>query len=96
MATKRSKLDASNERPKVGKSRHVPTGKPKSPREKFAARLRELVGDKPASEIAKAMDLTPDTVLKWLRGDRTPDLDLWPDLAKVLGLKDPRDLLPPL
>jgi hypothetical protein len=96
MKKRETKIEPSSKGPKVGKTRHVPTGKPKTPREKFAARLRELAGSRPASEIATAMDLTPDTVLKWLRGDRTPDLDLWPDLAKVLGLKDPRDLLPPL
>lgn len=80
----------------MGKTRHVPTGKPKTPRERFAARLRELAGERPASAIAEAMGVTTDTVLKWLRGDRTPDLDLWPNLAKTLGVKDPRDLLPPL
>lgn len=89
-----TKIRGSQKGPTVGKVRHVPTGKPKTPREKFAANLRELAGNRPASEIAEAMGVTPDTVLKWLRGDRTPDLDLWPELAKVLKLDDPRDLLP--
>lgn len=79
----------------MGKVRHVPTGKPRTPRERFAARLRELVGNRPASFLADAIGVKPDTVLKWLRGDNTPDLDYWPDIAKALGLKDWRELLPP-
>ncbi len=80
----------------MGKVRHVPTGKPKSPREKFAARLRELLGDRPASFLADAVGVKPDAVLKWLRGANTPDLDYWPKLAKAFGLNDWRDLLPPV
>jgi transcriptional regulator with XRE-family HTH domain len=79
----------------VGKKRAVTTDKPKTLKERFAANLRLLAGERPASSIADSMGVTPDTVLKWLRGDRTPDLDTWPSLAKALNLKDWRDLLPP-
>jgi transcriptional regulator with XRE-family HTH domain len=96
MAKKRSKIEPSSKRAKVGKTRHVPTGKPKTPRERFAARLRELLGDRPASFLADAVGVKPDAVLKWLRGANTPDLDYWPKLAKAFGLDDWRDLLPPV
>lgn len=85
----------SRSRTGVGKKRTTSKKKPKTPREQFAARLRDLVGDRPASDFADAWDSTPDGVLKYLRGDRTPKLDQWPKIAASLGLKNWQDLLPP-
>ncbi len=78
----------------MGKKRQKPK-RDNSPSGLFAARLRELMADRPAPELAETLGVTPDAVLKWLRGDRTPPLDQWPAIAKALGLSDWRDLLPP-
>lgn len=91
-----AKMEASKQGAKrVGKKRSVSTDKPKTLKERFAANLRQLAGDHTAVEIATHLGVTPDAVLKWLRGRNMPDLELWPDLAKYFGLKDYRDLLPP-
>ena len=84
---------ARNIRP-VGKKRSSPK-LGNSPSHQFAKRLRALWGNKPATELAEALGVTPDAVRKWLRGEHVPPLDDWPALAKSLGLADWRDLLPP-
>lgn len=65
-----------------------------SMRERFAENLRELAKDRQAHEIASRAGVTTDAVLKWLRGETLPDLDKWPALARAIGLKDYRKLLP--
>ena len=80
---------------RVGRKRKPFTGKPKTPSDKFAVRLGALVGDD-AQRVASDVGVSYDAVLKWCRGDNIPDLDRWPALAKSLGLKDWRELLPPL
>lgn len=62
---------------------------------KFAEHLSALVGDD-AVKVARAVGVSPDSVRKWCRGDMVPHLDHWPRLAKAVGLKDWRNLLPPL
>jgi transcriptional regulator with XRE-family HTH domain len=78
----------------VGRKRRDPPGKPKTLREKLAARLRTLAKDRPAHEIADKVGVSVNTVLKWLRAENSPDLEYWPKLADALGLKDYRELLP--
>lgn len=60
----------------------------------IAARLNALLGDRPASYLAQQLGISTDAVSKWLRADRTPDVDKWSDIAKALGGNDFRDLLP--
>jgi hypothetical protein len=79
----------------VGRKRVAPKGKPKTLREKLAARLRDLAGERPAHEIAASVGVSVNTVLKWLKAENSPDLEYWPKLAASLGLSDYRDLLPP-
>lgn len=79
---------------RVGRKRIPPAGRPKTLREKLAARLRKLAGTRPAHEIAAKVGVSVNTVLKWLKAENTPDLEYWPDLAAALGLDDYRDLLP--
>lgn len=62
---------------------------------RFAEHLSELVGGD-AIRVARAVGVSPDSVRKWCRGDMIPHLEHWPRLAKALGLKDWRHLLPPL
>lgn len=78
----------------MGKKRAENKKKPKTPREQFAARLRVLAGDRPASELAPLWGVSTDAALKYLRGDRTPKLDEWPAIAAGLGLERWQDLLP--
>lgn len=78
----------------VGRKRVAPKGRPKTLRQKLAARLRDLAGERPAHEIAASVGVSTNTVLKWLKAENSPDLEYWPDLAAALGLKDYRDLLP--
>jgi transcriptional regulator with XRE-family HTH domain len=79
----------------VGRKRVAPEGRPTTLREKLAARLRKLAGDRPAHEIAEKVGVSVNTVLKWLKAENSPDLEYWPKLAAALGLDDYRDLLPP-
>lgn len=62
---------------------------------KFVVHLAALIGDN-AVKVANEVGVSHDAVLKWCRGDTLPKLDHWPKLAKAVGLKDWRDLLPPL
>lgn len=80
---------------RMGKKRTPPTASPRTPSEKFAANLSGLVGDN-ARQVAEAVGVSHDAVLKWCRGDSVPALDKWPALAEALKLKDWRKLLPPL
>lgn len=95
MAAAAIKMRGSKE-PRVGRKR---TSKPPKslslPERKFALRLAELVGDR-SGEVAEKVGVTHDAVLKWLAGRSVPSLDKWPKLAAAVGLKDYRDLLPPL
>ena len=68
--------------------------KPKTLKQAFSARLRELAKDTPASDIAEHVGATPDAVLKWLRGDSFPDIDRWPTIALYFGFADYREMLP--
>ena len=81
----------------VGRKRE---GQPKENREtpsgKFGQRLEKLLaraGLTPV-EFAERIDVTPDTVRKWLRGDNSPPLNDWKPIARILGVKDARELLP--
>lgn len=62
---------------------------------KFVLHLAALVGDR-AGKVAEDVGVSHDAVLKWCRGSTLPKLQHWPKLAKALGLKDWRELLPPL
>ena len=71
----------------MGRKRTPLKGKGKTPREKFARRLNQLWGDRTAVELAEACGVTPGAAIKWLNGHGLPDLDTWPVLARVLGVK---------
>ena len=60
----------------------------------FANHLAKLVGDR-SKDVAGAVGVSHDAVLKWCAGDSLPTLDRWPKIAKALGLRDYRELLPP-
>jgi hypothetical protein len=62
---------------------------------KFAEHLASLIGDD-SIRVAKAVGVSADAVRKWCRGDSLPHLEHWPRLAKAVGLKDWRELLPRL
>lgn len=80
----------------MGKKRTTGKKPPKTPRQQFAARLKELAGERPASYYAPLWGCKPDAVLKYMRGDRTPKLDMWPKIAASFGLENWQDLLPPV
>ncbi len=78
----------------MGRKRTRPTFKRDTPRHKFVHHLHDLAGTRTFQEIADAVGVAKITVAKWFNGDNLPDLDYWPDLAKAMGLKNWRDLLP--
>lgn len=80
--------------PRMGRKRIPPKGKPKTPREKLAARLRLLAGDRSSIELAKEWKVTSQAVRKWLSGQTVPDLKYWPKIAATFGIKDYRHILP--
>jgi transcriptional regulator with XRE-family HTH domain len=61
---------------------------------RFGARLAQLLGNRPASYLAEKLKVSPDAVLKWMRGQRTPSIDDWDAIAQALGLASYRDLIP--
>lgn len=78
----------------VGRKRTRKPPKTLTPWErKVAAHLGELIGER-AVDVAKAVGVSHDAVLKWCAGDSFPSLDKWPKIASALGLSDPRELLP--
>lgn len=79
----------------VGRKRTRPKFKPDTVRKKLCLRLHELAGDLTNAEIAERLGLTTDAVSKWFQGDTSPDMDLLPKLAAMLGFDDYRKLLPP-
>lgn len=77
----------------VGKKRKaVKAGK--KPHQQFAARLRLLAGERTTVELGGLIGVSPNTVGKWFKGERTPELDQWPAIAKAFGLDHWTDLLP--
>lgn len=64
----------------------------------FAVHLEKLMVRKKLTpdEFAERAGVSTDMVRKYLRGTNTPDIDRWPALARALGLKDARALLPKL
>lgn len=55
--------------------------------------LREKAGLS-VEEIAKALGISPRAVYHWESGRSEPKLAYFPELAKLLGVKNPRYLLP--
>ena len=70
---------------------------PNTPTGQWAIHLRSLMeskslsADKLANEIGKSRGM----VYQWLRGDSVPHLDVWPAIAKELGLRHWQELCPP-
>jgi ribosome-binding protein aMBF1 (putative translation factor) len=83
----------------VGRKRE---GQPKSvrgtPAGKFGQRLEALMmrAGLTTTELSARIGITPDTLRKYIRGVLTPDIDRWPDVARALGLKNAKELLPDL
>jgi ribosome-binding protein aMBF1 (putative translation factor) len=81
----------------VGRKRE---GQPKNvrgtPAGKFGQHLEALMirAGMTTSELADRIEATPDAVRKYLRGTHTPAIDKWPRIARVLGLKNAKDLVP--
>src|SRR5689334_9250800 len=75
-------------------------GQPKevrgTPAGKFGQRLEELMvaAGLTTTELAERIGVTPDVVRKYIQGRVTPVIDRWPTVAKALGLKNAKDLLP--
>jgi DNA-binding XRE family transcriptional regulator len=46
-------------------------------------------------EFADAIGYGRTTVFDWLAGDTAPSVKAWPGIAKTLGLKDWRKVIPP-
>lgn len=82
--------------PRMGKKRKIIRRRPRTPREQFAARLRELAGERTTVELGEAWGVTPGAAGHYLSGRRTPGFDLLPIIAKSFGLDDWNDLLPPV
>jgi transcriptional regulator with XRE-family HTH domain len=46
------------------------------------------------AEFARKAGVTEDAINKYFRGTDVPRLDRWPRIARALGLKNAKDLLP--
>ena len=49
-----------------------------------------------ASEIAAALGTSRQVVSAWGSGYRLPPPEMWPEIASALGVKDYRDIFPPI
>jgi transcriptional regulator with XRE-family HTH domain len=67
-----------------------------TPLEKFGELFRSLVEKSGLNtlELAERTGLTPDSIRRYLRGERIPNIGKWLELARALGLKDVKDLIP--
>jgi transcriptional regulator with XRE-family HTH domain len=63
---------------------------------RFGRRLEQLAtaAGLTTAEFARKAGVTEDAIRKYYRGTDTPRLDRWPRIARALGLKNARDLLP--
>lgn len=64
-------------------------------RGEFTAHLRKLAAGRTPEEMSVVLGCTVDAARKYLRGDRIPPIESWPEYAKALGLSDWRELIPP-
>lgn len=80
----------------VGRKRTRPTFKPTTIRRKFCLRLHDLadLSGVSSDDIAQSCKTSKANVSRWFSGESMPDIEMWPALAKSLGLADIRDLLP--
>lgn len=70
----------------VGRKRRPPKKNPRTMRERFAANLHRLAKDSTNAEIALACGVSRSSVSHWFSGIDMPDIDVWPALAKCLGV----------
>lgn len=75
-----------------------PRGVRNSPAGKFGKHLEQLAiaAGLTTADLAKRAGVTEDAIRKYFRGVDVPRLDRWPRLARALGLKNAKDLLPDL
>jgi len=77
-------------------------GQPKDVRNtvagKFGQRLEQLATEAglTTAEFADRAGVTEDAIRRYFRGADVPRLDRWPEIARALGLKNAKDLLPDL
>jgi hypothetical protein len=75
-------------------------GQPRSVRTtvagKFGQRLEQLAAAAglTTAEFSRKAGVTEDAINKYFRGTDVPRLDRWPRIARALGLKNAKDLLP--
>ncbi len=76
------------------------SGQPRSVRKtvagKFGQRLEQLAtaAGLTTAQFARKAGVTEDAIRKYFRGTDVPRLDRWPRIARALGLKNAKDLLP--
>ena len=63
---------------------------------RFAIRLRTLreKAKLTISEVAEALEASPNTIYSWESGTRAPNVADFPQVAEVLKLKKTKDLFP--
>lgn len=80
---------------KMGRKRAKIDKKPRTPSQMVCARIAELAGDRASKELALISGHNVTSWDHWRGWRRCPDIDDWPAIAKALGLRDWRDLVPP-
>lgn len=55
--------------------------------------LETVFGDRSTREVADIAEVAPETVRRWLRGERVPSSRMWGTLLVKLGPADQRDTL---
>jgi hypothetical protein len=78
----------------MGRPRKELPKNPKTYRDRFAVHLRSLVGTRDPHQVFAVMDVSEDTVNKWM-GGMIPDPARWEEFGECLGLSDYRLIFPP-
>jgi len=79
----------------VGRKRTRKPPKSLTPFERaWAEHLGDLIGGN-SGQVAEALGVSHDAVLKWCAGDSFPSADRWPKLAAALNLRTVKGLFPP-
>lgn len=84
-------------RPMGRKKKPIPKSVARTPAGMQAAHIERLLAaaKKTPQDLAHELGLDDEAVRKWITAKSSPPINRWPSIAKALGLKDWRDLIPP-
>lgn len=89
----RAKILSSPGKRRMGRKR-INQPDPSTPEGQCALYLQRLLDNRDVDDVADAIGKHRSTLFKYLSGDTTPSDSVRNEIAKVIGLRDYRDLMP--